>query len=122
VGIQVPLSLRVTTVLGQTWEKHTESLCQIRCHVNLHNIITPTELLESGATIVLSTAGSRNAHILRHTEVQPTDLDPVRADVKDSHHARDEGANGFEVQTADTPGAIDQQDYISPGFGLTHHI
>lgn len=32
-----------------------------------------------------------------------TDHDSVRADVKDTNDASDEGADGFEVQTANTP-------------------
>lgn len=51
-----------------------------------------------------------------------TNLDAVNTDVKDPHHAGDEGPDGLEVQTADTPRAIHQQDDISLGMGLAAHI
>ncbi|TNN83037.1 hypothetical protein EYF80_006644 [Liparis tanakae] len=35
------------------------------------------------------------------------------ANVKDSHHAGDEGTDGLEVETSNTPGAIDQQHNIA---------
>lgn len=50
------------------------------------------------------------------------DLNPVRADVKDAHHATNKIPDGFEVQTADTPGSINQQDDISLGCGFTLSI
>lgn len=51
----------------------------------------------------------------------PTDLDPVRANVKDSHHTRDEGTDGLKVKASNTPGAIHQQHNIGLRFGLASH-
>lgn len=51
----------------------------------------------------------------------PTDLDLVGADVKDSHHARDESADGLKVKAADAPGAVHQQHDVGLGLGLAGH-
>lgn len=41
-----------------------------------------------------------------------TDLDSFWADVKHADCARDEVADGFEVQAADAPGAVHQQNDV----------
>jgi hypothetical protein len=48
-----------------------------------------------------------------------TDHDSLRADVKYTNNTSDEGSDGFEVETANTPRAIDQQDDVSLGLALT---
>lgn len=57
-----------------------------------------------------------------HNLRRPTDLDPVGPNFKDSHHAGNEGTDGLEVETANTPGAVHQDHDVSLGFGITHHI
>lgn len=52
----------------------------------------------------------------------PTNLNPVRADVKDANHSGDESTNGPEVETSNTPGAIDQKHNVGLCFGLARHI
>lgn len=54
--------------------------------------------------------------------VWPTNLYPVRADVKHSNHSGDERTNGPKVETPDTPGAINQKHHVGLCFGLTRHI
>ena len=51
-----------------------------------------------------------------------TDLDPLGPDVEHAHHAADEGADGLEVEPADAPGPVHQQDDVRPGRGLTHRL
>lgn len=52
----------------------------------------------------------------------PTDLDPLRTNLKDSHHAADEGSDSPEVKTSDTPGAVHQQHNVSLCSGPAHNI
>lgn len=47
------------------------------------------------------------------------DLNPVWPDVKDAHHATDKISDCFEIQTADAPGAVHQQDDIGLGCSFT---
>lgn len=54
--------------------------------------------------------------------VWPTNLDPVGADVKDSNHSGNERTNGPKVETADTPGAVDQKHNVGLCFGLARYI
>lgn len=48
-----------------------------------------------------------------------TNLDSIRADIKDADHASDEVSNGFEVETADTPRAVHQQHKVGLGCAFT---
>lgn len=48
-----------------------------------------------------------------------TNLDSVRADVEHADHAANEVADGFEVDAADAPGAVDQQHEVGLRCGLT---
>lgn len=52
----------------------------------------------------------------------PTNLNSFRADIKDSNHSGDERTNGPEVETSNTPGAINQKHKVGLCFGLTRHI
>ena len=51
-------------------------------------------------------------------QTKRTNLDSLWPDIKHSDHASDEGAAGLEVQTADTPRALHQEDDVSLGRGL----
>ena len=52
----------------------------------------------------------------------PTDLDPLGPDVEHPDHTGDEGSDGFEVETSDTPGAVHQDHDVGLSLGLTPHV
>ena len=63
----------------------------------------------------MSPEGSERGQII-------TNLHSVRADIEDSNHSGDEGTDGFEVQTTNTPRSINQQHNVSLSLGLTLDI
>lgn len=51
-----------------------------------------------------------------------TNLDTIRPDVKDTHHASNERPYGLEVQTTNAPGSINKQDDIGLGCGFALYL
>lgn len=51
-----------------------------------------------------------------------TNLDAIRSDVKNTHHATNESPYGLEVQTTDAPRSINKQDDIGLGGGFARYI
>lgn len=101
------------------------------CHITVTEIYNDTILKPfSDIYLVTSLTGSyshsrnssRNSNSCSMNSSRSkiiTNLDPFRSDVKHADHARDEVADGFEVDATDAPGAVDQQHHVGLRCGLT---
>lgn len=89
MGIEVPLSLGVAAVLGQTWRRQ-----EIRSKMRWGGAGPKT-------TVLVDIVSPEEVEQL--SSVLPTDLDFFGPNVEHAHHASNEVSDGLEVHAADTP-------------------